>query len=268
MPTGATPLEVAAARASRRRGLLVLTIVILAWGSIWPVHKVILERVPPIWLVALRSAVATGAMLAVAGLRRRFVVPPRGDLPIVLSIALLHMVGFVLLVSWGLQRVSTGRSVVLAYTMALWVMPGARLFLGEPLTPRRIVGVGAGMLGLTILFNPLAFDWSDRSALLGNAAVLGGALLWGANIVHIRGHRWRSTPFELVPWELAIATLIVTPVAALSHSLPSIAWDVGLVGLVVYSGVVGVAIGYWAAATAGRLLPAVTRRWGSLPLRS
>jgi drug/metabolite transporter (DMT)-like permease len=50
----------------------------------------------------------------------------------------------------------------------------------------------------------------------------------------------------------------------LSHSLPSIAWDVGLVGLVLYSGVVGVAIGYWAAATAGRLLPAVTASLGLL----
>ena len=47
-----------------------------------------------------------------------------------LSIALLHMVGFTLLGTIGLEIVPAGRSVVLAYTTPLWVVPGASLFLG------------------------------------------------------------------------------------------------------------------------------------------
>lgn len=241
-----------------------LSIVVLAWGLTWPVHKVILESVPPLWLVALRSAIATLALFVLAMFRRRLVVPPRADLPIVLSITLLHMIGFVLLMSWGLQLVSTGRSVVLAYTMPLWVTPGARLFLGERLTTRRVVGVVAGLLGLLILFNPVAFDWGDRAAIVGNAAILASALLWAINIVHIRGHRWRATPFELVPWELLLATIIVTPIAFASGGLLAIDWDARLIALLLYSGVVGVALGYWAVATAGRLLPAVTTSLGLL----
>lgn len=241
-----------------------LSIVVLAWGLTWPVHKVILESVPPLWLVALRSAIATLALFVLAMFRRRLVVPPRADLPIVLSITLLHMIGFVLLMSWGLQLVSTGRSVVLAYTMPLWVTPCARLFLGERLTPRRVVGVVAGLLGLLILFNPVAFDWGDRAAIVGHAAILASALLWAINIVHIRGHRWRATPFELVPWELLLATIIVTPIAFASGGLLAIDWDARLIALLLYSGVVGVALGYWAVATAGRLLPAVTTSLGLL----
>jgi drug/metabolite transporter (DMT)-like permease len=69
-----------------------------------------------------------------------------------------------------------GRSVVLGYTMPLWVMVGARIFLGEALAPACLVGVTMGMLGIALLFNPLSFDWRDRPAITGNSLVLLGSL--------------------------------------------------------------------------------------------
>src|SRR4051794_1938541 len=116
------------------------------WGVTWPVNKVILETMSPYWLAAVRSAIAAAALLAIALPRGRLALPPRADMPVLLSITLLHMVGFSLLASIGLQLVPVGRSVVLAYTTPLWVMPGAALLLGERLTPRRVVGVALGLL--------------------------------------------------------------------------------------------------------------------------
>ena len=237
---------------------------VLAWGLTWPVNKVILESLPPLWMAAVRSAIATAALLLIALGRRRLVVPPRADLPVLLSITLLHMVGFVVLANVGLQLVPTGRSVVLAYTTPLWVAPGAWLFLRERLSARRLVGVVAGLTGLVILFNPLAFDWTDGDAVLGNAAVLGAAVLWAGSILHIRAHRWRSTPFELVPWETLLATAILVPVALLSGAPPAVPWDARLAALMLYSAVPGTALAYWAIATASRNLPAVTTSLGLL----
>ena len=251
-------------RVRYRPGLLMLVIVILSWGSVWPVHKEILEGLPPVWLVALRSAIATVVLFAIALGRGHLALPGRADLPIVLSITLLHMVGFALLTTWGLQVVSAGRSVVLAYTTPLWVIPAARVVLGERLTARRSVGAVVGLLGLALLFNPLAFDWTDRTAILGNGAILAAALLWAASIVHIRRHRWHATPFELVPWELLLATVLLTPVALASDRWPAVEWSARLVALLLYSGVVGMGLAYWAAASAGRLLPAVTVSVGLL----
>lgn len=251
-------------RVRYREGLLMLVTVVLSWGSVWPVHKEILESLPPLWLVTWRSAIAAVVVFAIALGRGHLPRPGRADVPIVLSITLLHMVGFALLTTWGLQVVSAGRSVVLAYTTPLWVIPAARVFLGERLTTRRSVGAAVGLVGLVILFNPLAFDWTDRGAILGNGAILAAALLWAASIVHIRRHRWRATPFELVPWELLLATVLLTPVALASDHWPAVEWSPRLVALVLYSGVVGMGIAYWAAATAGRLLPAVTVSVGLL----
>jgi drug/metabolite transporter (DMT)-like permease len=241
-----------------------LLMVVVFWGLVWPVNKVLLESLSPLWAMALRSAIATAALFAIALARGRLAPPPRGDWPVLLSLTLLHMVGFACLGAWGLNLVPTGRSVVLAYTTPLWVIPGARLFLREPLTPRRLGGVAAGLLGLLVLFNPAAFDWASRDALRGNGAILLAALLWAASILHIRGHAWRSTPLDLVPWAMLLATAIITPLAVLVDGLPTIAWDGRLVALLLYAGIPGTGLAYWASATASRLLPAVTTSLGLL----
>lgn len=251
-------------RAAHREGIVFLVIVVVAWGLTWPVNKVLVESLSPLWLMALRAALATVALfimaLAVGRVRR----PPRADLPVLLSITLLHMVGFAVLAAWGLQLVPAGRSVVLAYTAPLWVIPGAVLFLGERLTPRRLAGVIIGLLGLLALFNPMAFDWSDRAVILGNAAIIVAAILWAASIVHIRGHRWRATPFDLVPWEMLLAAVILIPAALLVSGVPEIEWTAELVWLLFYAAVPGTAVAYWATAVASRNLPAVTTALGLL----
>jgi drug/metabolite transporter (DMT)-like permease len=247
-----------------RSGLAWLAVVVVAWGFTWPVSKVILASVPPLWAVAFRSAIGFVAMVAIGLAARRLAVPPRGDVPVLAGIALLHMAGFGLLASVGLQLVPTGRSVVLAYTTPLWVAPGASLFLGERLTARRALGVVVGLLGLVALFNPLAFDWTAHTAVLGNLAILAAALLWAASILQIRGHRWRTTPLDVLPWSLALATVVTSLVALTVEGMPRVEWSPRLAVMLVYAGVPGTALAYWATAMASRALPAVTTSLGLL----
>jgi len=252
------------ASSSRRQGLFALVTVVLAWGFTWPVNKVVLATLSPLWAVTLRSAIATIALFALQAMGGRVTRPPRGDLPVLVSITLLHMIGFNLLASWGLGLVPTGRTVVLAYTTPLWVTPASALLLGEPLTGRRMLGVVMGLAGLVSLFNPLTFDWSDRRIVLGNLAVLLAALLWASSIVHIRAHRWISTPFVLIPWETLLATVILAPIALATGPPPRVDWSPTFVGLLLYLGIPGTAVAYWAAAMASRHLPAVTTSLGLL----
>ena len=46
---------------------------------------------------------------------------------------------------------------------------------------------------------------------------------WAASILQIRALRWRSTPFDLVPWEALLATLILAPMALAATPLPHVA---------------------------------------------
>jgi drug/metabolite transporter (DMT)-like permease len=153
---------------------------------------------------------------------------------------------------------------VLGYTTPLWVAPGARLFLGEPISAWQVVGIVVGLGGLALMFNPLAFDWGDHNAVLGNGLILLGAFCWAASILHVRAHRWVSTPFQLVFWEVLLATALLAGLALHFEGLPDIAWSFGLAWLFLYGGVCGVALAYWAMAMVNRSLPAVTTSLGVL----
>jgi drug/metabolite transporter (DMT)-like permease len=121
-----------------------------------------------------------------------------------------------------------------------------------------------GLTGLVVLFNPLAFDWTQRGAVLGNLAILAAALLWAASILHIRGHRWRSTPFGLLPWETLLAMVVLVPLAYLLAGPPTFSVDAALAGMLLYAGIPGTALAYWAVAMASRHLPAITTSLGLL----
>ena len=251
-------------RLSRGAALSLFSVVILAWGFNWTVTKLLVESVPPLWLTAVRSAIALVVLFAMMLATRDLRLPKRGDLAVVFNIALLHMTAFAALMAIGLQTVAAGRSIVLGFTTPLWVIPGAMLFLGERLTARRAVGVALGLAGLGLMFNPAAFDWSDRQALQGNGLLLLAAFCWAVSIVHIRKHVWISTPYQLVFWEVLVATALLAFLAAVFEGSPQIAWNVQVVLLFLYGGVFGVALAYWAMAMVNRSLPAVTTSLGVL----
>ncbi|MDF3837073.1 DMT family transporter [Cupriavidus basilensis] len=254
----------ASADLSRREAALLLGVVVVAWGINWPVGKALLHYLSPLWATTLRSAVGTAALLAICVARGRLILPRRGDMPVVLCVGLLHMTAFSLLVSVGLQTVPAARSVVLAYTTPLWVVPGAFLLLREPLTRARAAGVMLGLAGLALIFNPLAFDWHDRAALLGNGLVLAAALCWAASILYVRAHRWVSPPFELTFWQALLATCVLGVLALRQEGPPQLRPEPAFWLLLLYGGVFGIALAYWALTTVNRALPAMATSLGLL----
>ena len=248
----------------RAAALLLFAVVVLAWGFNWPVTKMIVHSISPLWTAALRSLIATLALFCLLSAQGNLIVPRRGDLPVVFGIALPHMVAFSSLVAIGLQFVPAGRAIVLGYTTPLWVIPAARLFLGEPITRRHVVGGGVAFAGLALMFNPTAFDWTDGRALLGNGLLLLAAACWAVSIVYVRAHRWISTPFQLVFWEALLASLLLALLAILFDGIPHIEWTPRLSLLLLYGGVVGNALAYWAIAMVNRSLPAATTSLGLL----
>ncbi|OZI30678.1 EamA family transporter [Bordetella genomosp. 10] len=249
---------------SRRQALLLFAIVILTWGLNWVVTKSIVRGVPPLWTTAIRSAIACVVLLVLQLARRDFIVPRRGDVPVILAIGLLHMVAFSTLVAAGLRHVTVGRSIVLGYATPLWVAPCAWLLLGERLTRPRLAGIALGLAGLLVLFNPLAVDWGDADQRMGNGMILLASWCWAASILYVRKHKWLATPFQLVFWEALLAAVVLGAMALGTEGPPAFPWHAGLVVAFAYAGVCGTALGYWAMATINRNLPATTTALGML----
>ena len=249
---------------SRRSALLLFAVIVMAWGLNWTITKTLVQSVTPLWITAIRSAIATVALAVLLFARGEMIVPRRGDLPVIFVNSIFHMVAFTALVAFGLQFAAVGRSIVLGYTTPLWVMPAAWLFLGERMTPSRSLGMALGLAGLAVMFNPFAFNWDDASTLAGSGCILLASLCWAVSIVYVRAHRWISTPFQLVFWQTLLATLVVSVLAFLKDGVPHPAWNAQLIGLFLFSGIIGTALAYWAMATVNRSLPAVVTSLGLL----
>jgi drug/metabolite transporter (DMT)-like permease len=230
----------------------------------WPVNKALLWYVSPIWAVALRLALGVTVVGVLTYFTGRLRVPPRQDLPMVLSLSLLHMSAFAMLTSLGLVYVSAGRTVLLAYTTPLWVFPLAWLFAGEKLPPMRLVAVACGVAGLLLLVNPLAIQWSDVGVLTGHALILLAAIFWAASIVHTRVHRWVSSPFDLLFWQLLIAAALSAVIALIFEGWPVIDVTPHFIVLLLYGGTISTSLAYWALSTVNRSLPATTTALGLL----
>lgn len=254
----------APAALSRPTALALLALLATVWGLNWPVIKLTVQSVSPLWLTPMRCAIAAVVLLGLQLHQGNLILPKRGDIPVIVSIAVMHMVAFSTLIAMGMQLVPASRAVVLGYTTPLWVAPLAFFFLRERITIWRLLGVVMGLSGLMLIFNPFAFDWNNGSAVLGNGMVLLAAMFWAANIVHVRSHRWVSSPFQLVLWEVLLAGSIMTVLALSIEGVPHIDWTLDLVGLLIYGGVFGTAVAFWAMAVITRSLPAITTSLGLL----
>lgn len=235
-----------------------LALVVFAWGTNWPVTRTIVHEVPPLWSTAIRCMIAATALAPLLWAQGDFIIPKRGDLPVVLCTSVLHLVAFSALVAAGLQFVPAGRAIVLGYTTPIWVAIGASIFLSEAITGRRAIGIVCGLAGLAVIFNPATLNWDDRGALYGSGLILIAAFCWAGNIVYVRAHRWISTPFQLVFWQVLLAAALLSVLAALTEGAPHIAWTPRLAALMLYSGIVSTAFANWAMTMVNRSLPAVT----------
>lgn len=262
-PSSNAGLPRASARASWRNVAL-LAFIVLAWGLNWVVMKVVVQEVTPLWAVAMRTIMATVVLVPALVLTGQFIVPRRSDVPIILVISLFHMVGFAALMTAGLKYVPAGRAIVLGYTTPLWVAPGAWLFLRETISFRQLIGIGLGLLGLLLMFDPNAFDWQDTNALLGNVLILLAAVCWSISIVYTRAHRWTATPFQLVLWQTFLAAVVLSVLALTFEGAPRVAMSMKAFLALVYNGAIGTALGYWAMTVVNKELPAISSSLGVL----
>ncbi len=249
---------------SSNMAMLLFAVVIASWGTMWVVIKVIVAEVSPLWAIAIRNGAAAVGLALILKLTGRFIVPRRGDWPIVLVISLMHMTAFAVLMTIGLKYVPVGRSVVLGYTTPLWVAPAAWLFLKEPMPARRIIGVLIGLLGTALLFKPASLDWHNPHAVIGNGILLIAALCWSVSILYTRVHRWVSTPIQLVPWQAFISAIVLAVLASVLEGRPHVVPSAKLISAFAYCSIVGVVIAYWAMTIVNSSLPATTTSLGVL----
>lgn len=248
--------------------LLLMAAVVLVWGANWPIMKIGLQDIPPLFFALARMLLGSACLFTLLTLRGELRVPGRRDLPVVLTVGLLQLAAYLSLMTFGLQFVEAGRSAILCYTTPIWVAPLAAVFAGERLTAGKLAGLAVGLTGIAVLFNPLSFDWSNHTLVLGNGLLLAGALAWAIAIVHIRGHSFNASPLQLAPWQMLVGCVPVAILAFTFENSTDIAPGSRLWAVLAYNGPFATAFALWAWVTVNRALPALTTSMASLGVPS
>lgn len=252
------------ATSSRLITIILFIATIILWGLTWPVLKVALRHIDPMWFGFVRFMIGAMTLFAAQAITSGIRLPKREDMPVVLVVGIIQIGIFISLMHYGVYLVGPGRSALLIYTTPIWTIPMAALLLGEKISKSNWVGVALGFLGLCIVFNPTTVDYSSQKVIIGNAILLIGAILFSYPIVFARGHKWVSGPMDLAPWQQLIGAGIVLVCAIVYEGAPRLNIDIEGIVSIVYAGAVASGFGMWAYVRAARELRSSTVALGSL----
>jgi drug/metabolite transporter (DMT)-like permease len=227
-----------------------LVMLVLTWAVSWPVIKIGVTSVPPLWFAFLRYAMAAACLFAAAARSGGFELPPRRDWPLVAVSGLLQMALYSALTGIALTELPPGRASVLAFSTPIWVVPLSAWWLGERTTRAGMIGVVLGMAGVVAIAAP---SLHAQKSLAAYALLLGAAAAWATSIVYVRGHQFAASALALAPWQMLVATVVLLPVALLVEGAPRAPGTAGWAALA-YVGPVATAFAYWAVVEAGRQL--------------
>ena len=248
------------------RAWLLLVGLVVVWGSHWVVVKVGLETIPPFTYGVLRLLGGMVVLALLMGATGRLRRPPRGDWPIIVSYGLLAVGLGITMMNLALPYIPAGRSSILAYTIPLWVVP--IMFVAARVLPTRaeVVGLVLGLIGLVLLLNPAAIDWTATGALLGSLLLVIGAFGGAVALVHVRRHPWKGTPFDTQIWQLLVALvpILLLMLVLEREELGSIEWNLPTALAVLYSGPLATAFAFWASQMIVRALGPLTTGIGYL----
>jgi drug/metabolite transporter (DMT)-like permease len=222
-------------------------LITLIWSSTWIVIKGQLGTVPPVWSVSYRFLIAGAAMLGIARLGGSSLAIGRGHG----LAALLGLLQFVL--NYNLVYVSELyiTSGLAAVVFALLVVPNAllaRLFFGQKVSARFLLGALVAMAGVGLLFlQEIGHSPTPAGDVLAGLGLVLVAVLAASasNVMQLAGGM-RSRPVgPMLGWAMLYGAAIDAAFAWMTVGPPVIERSAVYWFGLVYLGVIASALAFW-----------------------
>lgn len=182
------------------------------WGAAYVIIPFVQESIPPLALAAVRCLVAAGILsvyLAVA----------EGDFGLsgadLLRLSALGFVGntlFQVSLNFGLTLTTPAHSALMVATMPIQAVLLARLWLGEPMPARRLLGVLTAFVGVSLIITRGFRAETMGRAALGDLLSLGAAACWAVYSVWIRPLVLRHSPLKLTTGAMVMGAVFLLPI--------------------------------------------------------
>ena len=194
-----------------RQGLILLAALTFCWGINWPVMKIVLAEVPPLYFRGTCLLLSGLGLLLIARISGHSIVIPRRHWSHLAVITLINVVGWNVLAIYGILLLSSGRAALLAYTMPIWSTLLSVPILGEALTRQRLIALALGLAGIVVLMGGTLAGFF--STLPGFAAMILAAWAWALGIVLFKRFRVAMPTISLTGWTMLFGSFPVLAVA-------------------------------------------------------
>lgn len=202
----------------RAKNLVRLTLIVLLWGSAFPLIKIALSEVPPVALGLLRFLVATPILTLYAyvkdaeGFRALF----RNNVLMLILMGLTGVMGYHVFQNIGIQHTSATNSSIIISSNPIILAILSILFLKEKVNATQALGIVIGFAGVvTIILTESRGLPIGTSSLVGDLLSLGGGISWA--VYSIFGKRLSNhvNPTALTAASMIFGTIFLIPPALL-----------------------------------------------------
>lgn len=187
-----------------RQGLFLLAALALGWGLNWPIMKVALAELPPLYFRGSCLFLGGLGMLAIARAGGSIAVP-RERWGRLLIVSLFNIVGWNVLLVYGVLLLPSGRAALLGYTMPVWSVLLSVWLLGERLTGPRLIGLVLGFAGVLVLMGG-SLD-GMLQAPVGVICMIAAAWSWALGVVLLKRLPVGLSTTALTGWMMLLGSL-------------------------------------------------------------
>ena len=245
-----------------RQGLLLLAALSLFWGANWPVMKMVLSEVPPLYFRSCCLLLGGVGMLALARLSGIPLRVPSGQWTRVLWLAAFNISGWNALVIIGVSLLPSGRAALLGYTMPLWSMLLSVVFLGDRLNGRTVIGLLLGLAGIVVLMGGSVEGMLQ--APVGVLCMILGAWSWATGVVLFKRIPVTMPTSALTGWMMLAGSLPLLALAIPLETSRLVVPSIGPILGMLYNILVAFMFCYWAWNRIVQMVPVAVSSVSSL----
>jgi drug/metabolite transporter (DMT)-like permease len=213
------------------------------WGTTWAAIRIGLSSMPPFTSVAVRFAIATAILLAIAkALKVRLGAEPHEKTLWLVNGALFFSVSYGV-VYWSEQYVPSGLAAILFATFPLLVTLFAHLLLpGEPFRVRAGFGTLVAFAGIVVIFSEDLAKIGGPKTEIAAGVLLLSPLVSALSSVAVKKWGGKIHPISLAAMPMAIATIVMTGLALTFERQRPVVWSQAAIGSLIYLSVFGSAM--------------------------
>jgi drug/metabolite transporter (DMT)-like permease len=227
------------------KGIALVNVATCAWATNIIIGRYLRGQIGPLTLTAARYAVASIVFAILLRGRPSAERKPGTDLRLLIVMALTGVVSFAPLLYFGLRFTTAVNGTLMNGLGPLLTGAFAALFIKEPFTKRQILGSVAALSGVIVLLSAGFAAPGGYSINPGDLLILIAVTMWALYSVAVRRVVKNRPPLSATALSIFLGLPLLV-VAAVFESIASPAqWSLGLVGIIVYIGVVPAALGFF-----------------------